>query len=130
VTLEVTDSSRAVQRASRELTIRVVPALATDWKQPPALHETTIAGSLVVANDTADDFDLTVIVVAVNEIGKAFTLGYQHFVLRANTTSQEIPFQSQMPRGRYNVRADAVGEIPSKKQILRNHKEAGPLEVP
>ena len=71
------------------------------------------------------------IVVAVNEYGKAFALGYQHFVLAASTTSPVVPFQmQQMPRGRYRVRADAVAEIASKKQILRANKEAGPFELP
>ena len=72
---------------------------------------------------------LTVIVVAVNEYGKAFTLGYQHFTLSAGTTSPDIPFQMLMPRGRYRVRADAVGELLAKNQIFRTNKEAGPFLV-
>jgi hypothetical protein len=128
-TVEVGDATRPPRKDSRELMLVVVPAMPMDWRQPPACRETTIAGTLWVTNNTPDDFVLTVIVVAVNEYGKAFTLGYQHFTLSAGTTSPDIPFQMQMPRGRYRVRADAVGELMAKKQILRTNKEAGPFQV-
>jgi len=71
-----------------------------------------------------------VIVVAVNEIGKAFALGYQHFDLLPKTKEQEIPFESQLPGGRYTVRVDAVGEVSAKNRIYRAARQAGPFQVP
>ena len=52
-----------------------------------------IEGSVVVANYTDQDFTLTVIVMAVNQIGRATALGYQEFTL-ASGEEQAIPFGS------------------------------------
>jgi hypothetical protein len=71
-----------------------------------------------------------VLVVAVNEIGKAFALGYQHFALAPGATSPTIPFGMQMSPGRYRVRADAVGEVAPKNVIYRSALEAGPFATP
>jgi hypothetical protein len=73
---------------------------------------------------------LTVVVVAVNEINKAFTLGYQHFSIAPGATSPVIPFGMQLPPGRYRVRADAVGEVAPKNLIYRSALEAGPFRTP
>ena len=68
---------------------------------------------------TADDADLTLIVVAVNEVGKAFVLGYQHFVFNKESSVSEVPFSSSLPQGQYLVHVDAIGEVPSKNAIYR-----------
>ena len=130
VVIEVKDSSKPPQQDTRTFASKSLPALTLDWKTPPTLQGTTIAGSVAVANNGADVIDLTVIIVAVNEIGKAFALGYQHPKLAAKTTIQEIPFSSQLPAGLYTVRADAIGEIPEKNRIYRAAREAGPIQVP
>lgn len=130
VTIEVTDSGKPPQQASRTFTSRVLPVLTLDWKAPPTLQATTISGSVTVSNNGADPVDLTVIIVAVNEIGKAFALGYQHPKVPGKTTLQQIPFESQLPGGRYTVRADAIAEIPEKNKIYRSAREAGPIQVP
>jgi hypothetical protein len=75
---------------------------------------------VVVSNGTKDAFDLTVIVVAVNEIGKAFALGYQRFDLRPQTKEMEIKFGSTMPRGQYVIHADAIADVPDKNAIYRD----------
>jgi len=82
------------------------------------------------SNNSSNVVDLTVIVVAVNQAGKAFALGYQHFNLPPKTKDQEIPFESQLPGGGYTVRVDAIGEVPSKNRIYRVAKQAGPFQVP
>ena len=55
-----------------------------------------IAGTVEVSNGSRDIYDQTVIIVAVNEIGKAFALGYQHFDLSPQS-QQFIPYSSSLP---------------------------------
>jgi hypothetical protein len=130
VTVEVSDASEPPQRASRVFTIRTTPVLEVDWKSPVALSGTTVSGSVKISNNSSNVLDLTVIIVAVNEVGKAFALGYQHFNIPPKTKEQEIPFESQLPGGRYTVRVDAIGEVPAKNRIYRAAREAGPVQVP
>ncbi len=130
ITVEVSDASETPEKASRVFNIRSIPALEVDWKKPPTLSGTTIFGSVKVSNNSSNVVDLTVIVVAVNEVGKAFAVGYQHFNLSPKTNGQEIPFESQLPGGRYTVRVDAIGEVPAKNRIYRAAKQAGPFQVP
>jgi hypothetical protein len=130
ITVEVSDSSEPPTKASRVFKVKSVRALEVDWKKAPALNATTISGSVKVSNNSSNVHDLTVIVVAVNEIGKAFALGYQHFNLPPKTKDQEIPFESQLPGGRYTVRVDGIGEVPAKNRIYRAAREAGPIQVP
>ena len=130
VEIEVRDSSKPPQEDSRTFTSKSVPVLTLDWNAPPTLQDTTISGSVTVSNNGADAIDLTVIIVAVNEVGKAFALGYQHPRVPGKATLQEIPFESQLPGGRYIVRADAIAEIPEKNRIYRAAREAGPIQVP
>jgi len=130
IQIEVSDSSEPPQKTARDFTVSMLPALALDWKKPPSLDGTTISGSVTVSNNGSSAVDLTFIVVAVNEIGKAFALGYQHFNLTAKTPNQEIPFSSQLPAGRYTVRADAIGEVPARQRIYRAPRDAGPFQVP
>jgi hypothetical protein len=118
--LSVTDSSPRPNTLARWFVLRVVPALRISWKQPPRLKSDAISGSVEVTNATDDDFDLTVIVVAVNEVGKAFALGYQHFKLARQTENLSIDFGSTLPRGDYIVHADAVAEIEPRNLIHRS----------
>ena len=118
-TVMVTDSSIPKLQIQRDITIQVIAGLTVEWKEPPAVHGNTISGSAVVSNPTPNDFDLTVIVVAVNEIGRATTLGYQHFRLAAGSSSPVIPFGSSPGPGTYYVRVDAVAHHPSHHHIYR-----------
>jgi len=71
-----------------------------------------------------------VIVVAVNEIGKAFALGYQRFDLQPNNKDVEIKFGSTLPRGQYVIHADAIAEVPGKRAIYRSRLQTPqPLRV-
>jgi hypothetical protein len=117
--VEVSDSDDPADARSREFTLPVISALVVEWKSAPAVTQDGIAGSVKVANQTADDVDLTMIVVAVNEIGKAFVLGYQHFTFTAQTTMPEITFGSGLPQGSYIVHADVIAEVPAKNAIYR-----------
>ncbi len=122
-TLGVSDSNIPHQQVQRDFTIIVVAGLTIDWKQPPKVQGTTISGSAVVTNQTGHPVDLTIIVVAVNGIGRATALGYQHFTLAAQSSSPEIPFSSSPGQGTYFVRADAAAHRKSGHYIYRANKQ-------
>ena len=118
LTVLVADSAEPPHYARREVRTRTVSPLQMEWKRRPALENGGIYGEVKVANPSKDAYDLTFIIVAVNEIGKAFALGYQHFTLSPRAT-QAISFGSSLPLGSYMVHADAVGEVAAKDVIRR-----------
>lgn len=122
LTVRVADSAEPPHTATREITLASVPALQLEWLYPPALQNDGIYGEVKVGNPSKDPYDLTFIIVAVNQIGKAFALGYQHFTLRQQAT-QAISFGASLPQGSYIVHADAVGEIAAKDVIRRARLE-------
>jgi len=122
-TLEASDVSIPKLHAKSEITIHVIAGLSVDWKDAPAAHGNKIAGSAVVTNDTGNDFDLTVVIVAVNEIGRATALGYQHFKLPAQSSSEVIPFGSSPGLGTYYVRVDAVAHQAGHHYVYRANKQ-------
>lgn len=121
--LAVADSNIPHQQAQREFTIIVISGLTIDWKQPPTVQVDTISGSVVVSNQTGHFLDVTVIIVAVNDIGRATALGYQHFMLPAQTASPVIPFGSSPGPETYTVRVDAVAHRKGGNPIFRVSKE-------
>jgi hypothetical protein len=123
ITVVLVDSSVPKMQIQRDVIIQVVAGLTIDWKEPPGVHGTAISGSAMVTNQTANDFDLTVVIVAVNKIGRATTLGYQHFMLAAHATSPVIPFGSSPGPETYYVRADAVAHRPGHQHIYRANKQ-------
>jgi len=125
----VTDSNVPAMQIQREFRLVVTGALSIEWKQAPAVHGQAIDGSVKVSNLTRQDFSLTVIVMAVNQIGRATALGYQEFTLRAGA-EQVIPFGSSPGPGTYIVHADAVAEIASTNTIHRARQQtADPLVI-
>jgi hypothetical protein len=118
VTVQVRDSANPPKSAVREYTLNAVPPLDMVWVHPPKLQEDGIYGEVKVSNPSEDTYDVTFIVVAINEINKAFALGYQHFTLPAGK-AQEISFGSSLSLGDYSVHADAVAEIASKNLVRR-----------
>jgi Putative Ig domain len=127
--ITVTDSGVPAMQIEREFRIVVTGALGIDWKQHPAVHGQALDGSVVVSNFTKQDFTLTVIVMCVNEIGRATALGYQEFTLRSGA-QQVIPFGSSPGPGTYIVHADAVAEVASTNTIYRARKQtASPLAI-
>src|SRR5580704_11348353 len=99
----VADSSIPQLQIKRDLTMTVIAGLTIDWKQYPAVQDNTISGAVVVSNQTEHPLDLTVVVVAVNTIGRATALGYQHFTIAAQQSGQVIPFGSSPGLGTYFV---------------------------
>jgi hypothetical protein len=101
-----------------------------EWHQPPIAHDNRIDGSLKVSNGSTESFDLTVIVVAVAENGRATAIGYQHFPLNPGAKDVEIPFGNTLPFGGYVIHADAIAEIPSRNTILRQRLQTPqPLQI-
>ena len=128
--VEVSDSDDPADTRTREFSITVISALTVEWKDHPALTAGGISGSVKLSNQTADDLDLTMIVVAVNEIDKAFVLGYQHFTFAAESAIPEISFGSSLPKGSYIVHVDVIAEVPEKNVIHRARLQtSAPLEI-
>lgn len=128
-TVDVSDSAKSAHQASHEFTLRVVTPLLAEWSRMPQVSGNRIEGEIQVSNDTEHDFDLTVIIVAVNEIGRATALGYQHFSMKPDTTDLKIPFGESLPRGAYQVNVDVVAEVPETNTIYRVHLSRPTLEV-
>jgi len=93
--------------------------LPADWADQAKVNGRRIEGSLKVSNQTGSDFDLTVIALAINDLNRATAIGYQHFLLKRDTTDQEIPFGENLARGNYAVNIDVVGEEASSGRIFR-----------
>ena len=121
-TVAVSDSSIPVLQAEREITIVVTAGILLDWKQSPKADGATLSGSVGVTNQTGNALELTVIVVAVNRIGRATALGYQHFIMAADA-QQVIPFSSNPGPEQYTVRVDAVGHRTNGHYTYRVAKE-------
>jgi len=121
--LAVADSNIPQQQVQCDCTIIVIAGLTIDWQEPPKVHGNTISGSAVVSNQTGHSLDVTLIVVAVNEVGRATALGYQHFALAAQKSSPVIPFGSSPGMGTYTVRADVAARRKSGHYIFRASKQ-------
>ena len=118
-TLAVRDGGQPQSGVQKAFTLRVRSALSLRWKTLAHVNGNRIEGSVEVSNTTADDIDLTFIVMAVAGNGRANAIGYQHFVLRGGT-AMELPFGDTLPHGGYVVNIDAVGEVPPKNLIYRD----------
>lgn len=121
--LGITDSHVPHQQVMREITITVIAGLTLDWKQPPKVEGTEVSGSAVLSNQTGYALDVTLVVVAVNSIGRATALGYQHFTLAAQAKSPVVPFGSSPGPGTYTVRADAAAHRKNGHRIFRVSKQ-------
>jgi len=119
VTLKVEDSGKPAHSVDKELQAVVTAALVLEWDEAPKVHDDRIDGSVKVSNGSKDDFDLTVVIVAVGENGRATAIGYEHFPLQAGATDVKIPFGSAPGYGGYVVHADAIAEIAERNVILR-----------
>lgn len=122
-TISVTDSGQPQQSVQKVFLLPVRSAMELSWKVPAHVNGRRIEGSAAISNTTRDDIDLTFIVMAVPENGRAVAIGYQHFVLRRGTVLQELPFGETLPRGGYVVHVDAVGEVPARGVIYRERMQ-------
>jgi hypothetical protein len=128
--IEVHDSAAPPQTGRRNFIVAVLPALEVRWIRQPVVAREEIGGSVSIINHSEDELDVTLIVVAVNEIGKAFALGYQRLNLAPQSEMPEIPFLSTLPRGQYTVHADVVGEMAVRGFIYRDRLQSGVLTIP
>jgi hypothetical protein len=116
----VTDSGHPAHELSKEIVLHVIAPLLVEWSRYPKITGQRIEGAARVSNQTGQDFDFTIVVLAVNEIGRAIAIGYQHFTLTQGTVDLEIPFGENLPRGSYEVNLDAVGEVAATDIIYRS----------
>jgi hypothetical protein len=118
-TVTVTDSGRPAAQRGQQLVLRVVAPLLVEWKRYPKVTGQRLEGSITVSNQTEQDFDLTAIIVAVNESGRATSIGYQRFPLKKNTLEMEILFGENLPQGAYELNVDVVAEVAATNSIYR-----------
>jgi hypothetical protein len=113
------DSDRPPKIRRQQFTLLVEAPLRIDWKQKAQVNGQRIDGSVKVTNTTGRNLDLTFIVLAVNDIGRATAIGYQHFSLQKNTRDMQLPFGDNLSPGNYAVNVDVVGEEPVSNMIFR-----------
>jgi hypothetical protein len=118
-TVTVTDSGRPAVQRNQQLVLTVVAPLMAQWGRYPKVTGQRLEGSIIVSNQTEQDFDLTVIMMAVNETGRATAIGYQRFPLKKGDAGTEIPFGENLPRGSYELNVDAVAEVAATNSIYR-----------
>lgn len=118
-TVLVRDNSNPPKQAKQKLVLKTETPLTADWSRRAQVNGQRIDGSIRVSNHTGRDFDLTFIVLAVNDIGRATAIGYQHFPLKKNTVDMEIPFGETLSPGNYAVNVDVVGEELLSERIFR-----------
>jgi hypothetical protein len=129
-TLRVEDSGHPAHTINKDFQAVISASLLIEWLQPPKVRDNRIDGVVQVSNGSKDTFDLTVIIVAVADNGRATAIGYEHFPLKAGATSVRIPFGNTLPHGGYVIHADAIAEIPARKAILRQRLQTPqPLQV-
>ena len=118
-TVTVTDSGKPEVQRNQQLVLTVVAPLLAQWGRYPKVTDRRLEGSILVSNQTEQEFDLTVIAMAVNETGRATAIGYQRLALKKDTTSLEIPFGENLPQGSYELDVDAVAEVAATNSIYR-----------
>ncbi len=119
--IQVEDNAKPQNQRSQPFSLRVVTPLLVEWLHPPRVNGQRVEGAIKVTNATDQDFDLTAIIVAVNDYGRATALGYQHFSLRRDTSEYEIPFGENLPFGAYDINVDVIAEVPADNLIYKVH---------
>jgi Putative Ig domain len=119
LTLLLTDSDNPAKQLQKKFKLSIETPLAVVWGRKANVNGQRIEGSIKVSNHTGRDFDLTMVVLAVNQIGRATAIGYQHFPLKMNTRDMEIPFGDTPSWGVYQVNVDVVAEEPVSNRIFR-----------
>src|SRR5215813_4378119 len=123
VLVQVSDSSEPPLTITKLLVSNPGPLLAIRWTDRPHISLDHMAGAVRVKNGSKDNVDLTVIVVAVNEYGKAFALRYERLALPRGAETPDLKFDLSLPLGQYTLHADAVGEVAAKNAIYRDRRE-------
>jgi len=128
-TAAVRDHNSPPEKQIRTFILRIETPLTAEWDRVARVSGQRIDGSIKISNRTGRDFDLTVVVLAVNEIGRATAIGYQHIPLNKQTQGLQIPFGDNLSRGTYDVHVDVVGEEPISNRIFRVRLVAGKKQV-
>jgi len=128
-TVLVGDNQNPAQQEKKKFVLNIEKPLTAEWNRAAHVDGARIDGSIKVSNHTGRDFDLTFIVLAVNEIGRATAIGYQHFPLKKNTRDLEIPFGETLSPGNYTVNVDVVGEEPISNRIFRARLVTGKQQI-
>jgi hypothetical protein len=126
-TIAVIDQTGKAQQQNYTLSTEI--PLSSAWSRKPQVNGQRIDGSIKVSNTTGRDFDLTFVVLAVNDIGRATAIGYQHFPLKQNTRDFELPLGDTLSPGNYVVNVDVVGEEPQSNVIFRSRLVSGKESV-
>jgi hypothetical protein len=129
VLVQVADSSEPPLVITKLLVAAATAPLTVAWATAPQVAQSNIVGAVRVSNGSKDTMDMTVIVMAVNEIGKAFALRYERLNLAAGMDSPDLKFDVFVPSGQYVVHADAVGEVADKNAIYRDRRQVDGLAV-
>jgi len=123
----VRDSSNPTEQQQKKFVLSTETPLTAEWDHAAHVIGTRIDGSIKVR--TGRDFDLTVIVLAVNDISRATAIGFQHFSLKKDTRDFDIPFGDSVSRGSYVVNVDVVAEEPVSNRIFRVRLVTGEQQV-
>ncbi len=75
----ITDSGKPTAQKKKEYTLDVVAPLVVEWSKKPKITGHRLEAAIRVSNQTGDDFDFTVVALAVDETGRATAVGYQRF---------------------------------------------------
>ena len=128
-TVLVRDNGNPTKQAKQKLVLKTETPLTADWSRKAQVSGQRIDGTIKVSNHTGRDFDLTFIALAVNDIGRATAIGYQHFPLKKNTVDMEIPFGETLSPGNYALNVDVVAEEFLSKRILRARLVTGKQSI-
>ncbi len=118
-TVALSDSGRPVAQIKHSLVLMVVAPLLAKWGKYPKVNGQRLEGSILVSNQTERDFDLTAIVMAVADNGRATAIGYQRIPVKKGTEEMEIPFGDNLPKGDYQLNADVVAEVAATNSVYR-----------
>ena len=130
VLVQVSDSSGPPPLVITKLLVAHATApLTVTWAAAPQVAQSNLVGAVRVSNGSKDTMDMTVIVMAVNEVGKAFALRYEKLNLGPGTDSPDLKFDFFVPSGQYVVHVDAVGEVAAKNAIYRDRRQVDGLAV-
>jgi putative Ig domain-containing protein len=129
VLVQVADSAEPPLTHSKLLVAQSGAPLTVRWTVRPHIVANNIAGAVRVANGSHDTVDMTVIVMAVNENGRATALRYEHLNLPPGKETPDLSFDVSLPVGQYVAHVDATGEVPEKKAIYRDRHEVEGLVV-
>jgi hypothetical protein len=132
--VEARDAAHPPLTATRLLPTAAQPPIVLRWTEAPTAGPSgensggEITGAFQADYHGTDPATLTLIAVAVNETGKAFSLRYDHRPLRSGDTTGPLTFAVFLPPGQYRLQLDAVAEV-RPGVIYRARLAATPLAL-